>query len=78
MRTTPLPAHKSLLNEMLHASHVTPWLALLARKVLALSATSAAPECMFSVSGHILNKKRALLSPNHLEPEKLVYLHEVL
>ena len=46
-----------------------------ARKVLAVPATSASPERMFSVAGHILNKQRANLSPDHME--ELVYLHEV-
>ena len=74
-RTTPLPPHKSPLSEMLRASSVVPWLALLARKVLAVPATSAAPERMFSAAGHIMNKKRANLSADHME--ELVYLHEV-
>ena len=74
-RTTPLPAHKSPLSEMLCASSVVPWLAFLARKVLALPATSAAPERMFSGAGHIMNKKRANLSSDHME--ELVHLHGV-
>ena len=37
--------------------------------------TSASPERMFSAAGHIMNKKRANLSPDHME--ELVYLHEV-
>ena len=74
-RTTPLPPHKSPLSKMLRASSVVPWLALLARKVLAVPATSASPERMFSAAGHIMNKKHANLSVDHME--ELVYLHEV-
>ena len=37
--------------------------------------SSAATERMFSGAGHIMNKKRANLSPDHME--ELVYLHEV-
>ena len=37
--------------------------------------TSAAPERMFSAAGHIMNKKHANLSADHME--ELVYLHEV-
>jgi len=48
---------------------------LLARKVLAVPATSAAPERMFSSAGNIMTKKRANLSCDHLE--ELMYLHEV-
>jgi len=50
-------------------------IALLGRKVLAVPATSAAPERMFSLAGNIMTKKRARLSCDHLE--ELMYLHEV-
>ena len=56
---TRLLSHKNPLTELRHASSVVPWIALLGRKVLAVPATSAAPERMFSVSGIIMTKKRA-------------------
>ena len=37
---------------------VVPWIALLGRKVLAVPATSAAPEPMFSSAGNIMTNKR--------------------
>lgn len=45
------------------------------RKVLAVPATSAAPERMFSAAGNIMTKKRARLTCDHLQ--ELMYLHEV-
>jgi len=54
---------------------VVPWIALLGRKVLAVPATSAAPERMFSSGGNIITKKRDRLSCDHLE--ELMYLYEV-
>ena len=44
-------------------------------KVLAVPATSAAPESMFSVTGNIMKEKRARLTWDHLE--ELMYVHEV-
>jgi len=57
------------------ASSVVPWIVLLGRKVLAVPATSAAPERMFSSAGNIMTEKRARLSCDHLE--ELMYLYEV-
>ena len=75
MRLQELPSHKNPLTELRRASSVVPWIALLGRKVLAVPATSAAPERMFSAAGNIMTKKRARLSCDHLE--ELMYLHEV-
>jgi len=75
MRLQELPSHKNPLNELRRASSVVPWIALLGRKVLAIPATSAAPERMFSSAGIIMTKKRSRLSCDHLE--ELIYLHEV-
>ena len=50
-------------------------MSLLGRKVLAVPATSAAPERMFSSAGNIMTKKRVRLSCDHLE--ELIYLYEV-
>ena len=52
-----------------------PWLGSLARWVLAIPATSAAPERLFSSSGNTMTKKRTRLTcDNNLE--ELVFLHE--
>jgi len=75
MRLQELPSHKNPLNEFRRASSVVPWIALLGRKVLAVPATSAAPERIFSSAGNIMTKKRARLSCDHLE--ELMYLDEV-
>jgi len=75
MRLQELQSHKNPLTELRRASSVVPWIALLGRKVLAVPATSAAPERMFSSAGNIMTKKRARLSCDHLE--ELMYLHEV-
>jgi len=70
-----LPSHKNPLTELRRASSMVPWIALLGRKVFAVSTTSAVPERMFSATGNIMIKKRARLSCDHLE--ELMYLHEV-
>jgi len=75
MRLQELLSHKNPLTELRRASSVVPWIALLGRKVLAVPATSAVPERMFSSAGNIMTKKRARLSCDHLE--ELMYLHEV-
>jgi len=75
MRLQELQSHKNPLTELRRASSVVPWISLLGRKVLAVPATSAAPERMFSSAGNIMTKKRARLSCDHLE--ELMYLHEV-
>ena len=72
---TRISSHKNPLTELRRASSVVPWIALLGRKVLAVPATSSAPERMFSPPGNIMTKKRARLSCDHLE--ELMYLHEV-
>jgi len=41
--------------------------------VLAVPATSAAPESMFSVTGNIMKEKRARFNWDHLE--ELMYVH---
>ena len=70
-----LASHKNPLTELRRASSVVPWIALLGRKVLAVPATSAVPERMFSAGGNNMTKKRARLSCDHLV--ELMYLHEV-
>jgi len=54
MRLQELPSHTNPLTELRRASSVVPWIALLGRKVLAVPATSAAPERIFSSAGNIM------------------------
>ena len=69
----PLPSHKNPLTKLRRASSVVPWIVLLGRKVLAVPATSAAPQRIFSAAGNIMTKKRARSTCDHLE--ELMYLH---
>jgi len=71
MHLEPLPSHKNPLDELRRASSVVPWICLLVKKVLAVPATSAAPERMFSSAGNFMTKKRANLSCDHLEELKI-------
>ena len=74
-RTIPLPKTSNPLKEWRRGVKIFPWLSLLARRVLAIPATSAAPERAFSASGNTMTKKRCSLSCDHLE--ECVYLQEV-
>jgi len=73
MRLQALLSHTKTLTELRRTSSVVPWIALLGRKVFAVSTTSAVPERMFCAAGNIMTKKleRARLT------EELMYLHEV-
>jgi hypothetical protein len=73
-RTIPLPKTSNPLKEWRRGEKIFPWLSLLARRVLAIPATSAAPERLFSTSGNTMTKKQCSLSSDHLE--ECVYLHE--
>jgi len=54
-RTVPFSKDKNLLDERRHgAVHLFPWLGVLARRVLAMPATSAAPERLFSTAGDVM------------------------
>ena len=75
MRLQAMLSHKNPLTELRRASSVVPCIALLRRKVLAVPATFADPEHMFSSASNIMTKKRVRLSCDHLE--ELMYLHEV-
>jgi len=66
MRFQELPLHKNPLHELRRASSVVPWIFLLGWKVLAVPATSAAPERTFSSAGVIMTKKWTRLSSDHL------------
>ena len=52
-----------------------PWLGVLARRVLDIPATSAAPKRLFSTAGNVMTKKRSRLTCDNME--ELVYLREL-
>jgi len=58
------------------AINLFPWLGVLVRCVLAIPATSAAPERFVFHGGDVVTKKRSHLTCDNME--KLVYLHELL
>ena len=70
--TVPSPKDNNTLDEWCRGF---PWLVVLARRVLAVPASSAAPECLFSTAGNEMTKKRPDLTC--VKMEELVYLHEV-
>ena len=53
--------------------YLFPW--LVSRRVLAIPATAAAPERLFSTAGNVMTKKCSRLTCDNME--ELVYLHEV-
>lgn len=53
-----------------------PNLAILARKYLAIPATEASSERLFSAAGNVLTDRRSKMSSDSLE--QLVFLHEFL
>ena len=54
--------------------HQIPWVAVYARKVLALPATSAPAERLFSTTGLIVSEKRSMLAPSRVN--KLTFIHD--
>jgi hypothetical protein len=77
LRTVPLPKTDDPLMEwkLCGDKNVCPFLGLLARRVIAVPATSASPERLFSTAGNQMTKKHCGLTCDNLET--LVYLHEV-
>ena len=62
-RTVPFPKDKNPLDEWRSSSvHLFPWLGVMARRVLAIPATSAAHERLFSTAGNVMTKKRSRLT----------------
>jgi len=75
-RTVPFPKDKNPLDEWRRgAVHLFPWLGVLARRVLAIPATSAAPERLFCTAGNVMTKTRSRLTCDNME--ELFCLHEV-
>jgi len=75
-RTVPFPKDKNPLGEWRCGTvHLYSWLGVLARRVLSIPATSAAPERLFSMAGNVMTKKRSRLTCDNMK--ELVYLHEV-
>jgi len=67
-RTVPVPKDKNPLNAWRRgAVHLFPWLGFLARLVLAIPATSAAPERLFSTVGNVMTNKRPRLTCDNME-----------
>ena len=72
----PFPEDKNPLDKWRHGDvHLFPWFGVLTRRVLAIFATLAAPERLFSTMGNVMTKKHLSLTCDNMK--KLVYLHEV-
>ena len=71
--TVLFPKDKNPLDDWRHgAVHFSTWLGVLVRRVLAVPATSAGPERLFSLAGNVMTKKRSRLTCDNMED--LVYL----
>jgi predicted nuclease with RNAse H fold len=73
-QTLLLPETSNPLREWRRGVKIFPCLSLLARRVLAMTATSTSPERLFSTSGNTMTKKRWSLSCDNLE--ECLYFHE--
>jgi len=66
-RTIPFPKDKNPLDEWRRgAVHLFPWLGVLARRIHAIPATSAAPERLFSTADNVTTKKRSRLTCDNM------------
>jgi len=67
-RAVPFPKDKNLLDEWRRgAVYLFPWLGVLARRVLAIPATSAPLERLFSAVDNVMTKKRSRLTCDNME-----------
>jgi len=67
-RTVPFPKDKNPLDVWRRSAvHLFPWLGVLARRVLAIPATSAAPERLFSTASNVMTKKCSCLTCDNME-----------
>ena len=73
-RAVPFSKDKNPLDEWRRGA-LLPWFGVLARRVLAILATLAAPERLFSTAGNVMTKKHSSLACDNMK--ELVYLHEV-
>ena len=72
----PFPKDRNPLDKWRHgAVYRFPWFGVLARRVLAIFATLAAPGRLFSTAGNVMTKKHSSLTCDNMK--ELVYLHEV-
>jgi len=75
-RTVPFPNDKNPLDEWRRGTvHLYSWLGVWATRVLDIPATSGVPECLFSMAGNVMTKKRSRLTCDNMEES--VYPHEV-
>jgi len=75
-RTIPFPKDKNPLDEWRRgAVHLFPWFGVLARRVLAILTTLAAPGRLFSTAGNVMTKKHSSLTCDNMKES--VYFHEV-
>ena len=71
-----LDRHAAILTWWKDHAAQFPYLSQLARRYLAMPATSASVERLFSVAGQIVTARRARLHPNTVT--LLVFLHEAI
>ena len=71
-----MPLEQNPLKWWKEHNTIYPILTKLARKYLCLPSTSVPSECLFSISGIIINEKRAALDP--LNVDEIVFLHNNL
>jgi len=74
-RTIPLPKTSNPLKEWRRGEKIFPWFSLLARRVLAIPATSPAPERLFPTSGNTMTTKRCSLSSDSVFSKDALLSH---
>jgi len=73
--TIPFPNKNPLEEWRRSVVHLSPWLGVLARRILAIPAISAALERLFSTASNVMTEKRSRLTCDNME--ELVYLRGV-